>query len=186
MEEFKGKSKIRTTTIMLLIIILTFGVSLYLVEWSSIGSQSLGQYNNGYGTFDMKYYSKEIVSNVLKQMEPEGFVVYKKYFIADYFFILTFGTLQITLLTIVYRWINKKSVLYLICSIPVLRGVCDLVENTLLLIILNEYPKLNDNLIMTSSVATRTKLLMIKIWVIVLVGGIVGGIVKKHQKIKNM
>lgn len=183
MEKCKKKIKRGSEISWIVFVMILFAISLYIVEWSNIGSQSIGQYNNGYGTFDMKLYTVESVSNVLGEMQPEGFEVYIKYFIADYLFVLTFGTLQILLLNIVYKWIKGKEIRYLLWSVPVLRGACDIVENTLLLITLNLYPRLDERLIQISSKATWIKLLLIKIWAIMFIVGIIHRISRKRKKL---
>ena len=162
-------------------VVIAFVISLYLVEFSSIGSPAVRQYNNGYGTFDMKMYGVERVREVLSQMKPAGFEAYKNYYVVDYFFILTFATLQILLLNLAYSWNVKRKYAYFIWSIPILRGMFDVVENTLLLITLNEYPKINETMIRISSLATKTKLLLIQAWIVLLVCGMAGGIITKRK-----
>ncbi|MDD3414652.1 MAG: hypothetical protein PHY47_11705 [Lachnospiraceae bacterium] len=175
------RDKQRTVeTYMGVVIVILFAISLYVVEWSSIGSHAVGQYNNGYGTFDMKSYSVDIVTQVLNQMEPRGFVVYKKYFVADFFFVLTFGSLQIMLLNMVYKW-NKNKIKYILWTVPVLRGIFDIIENIMLLTVLNRFPIISERIIHISSIATGLKLLMIKIWTVIFIVGILWGIIKRRE-----
>lgn len=48
-----------------IVIVITFLISLYLVESSPWGSESVALYNEGYGTFDMKIYDAETVYSIL-------------------------------------------------------------------------------------------------------------------------
>lgn len=175
------KNNRRKNTIVLLTVFVIFASSLYLVEWSSIGATAVGQYNNGYGTFDMKSYSAETVSEVLQNMQPEGFHVYRQYFVADYFFVLTFGLLQILLLNSVYRW-TKQPIRKTLWIVPILRGICDVVENTLLLITLNSYPDIHAQLLEIASGATWLKLMLIRIWSVLFLAGLLVSIVRRIGK----
>ena len=102
------KNKSRKWIPMLLIAL--FGITLYLVEFSPYSSNELAKYNHGYGTFDMKAYDVEQVNQVLTNMEPKGFTVYRQYFVCDYLFILTFGALQFYLFYIVYAFVKSKKI----------------------------------------------------------------------------
>ncbi len=168
------KSKQRIYTIILFAV---FALSLYLVEWSGIGSSAVAKYNQGYGTFDMKSYSTEGVAEVLDRMEPQGFTVYRLYFVADYFFVLTFGLLQITLLYLTYQW-TRPGIRRLLYCVPILRGICDMIENTLLLWTLNHYPDINRQVIQAASAATNMKLALIRVWSVIFLVGIVAGFVR--------
>jgi len=177
-----NENKHRLNVIGMTVLIILFALSLYIVEWSSIGSMAVGLYNNGYGTFDMKSYSPDIVRKVLSEMEPMGFDVYRKYFAADFFFVLTFGTLQTVLLSMAYRWVKNKKILYALCTVPVLRGAFDTVENILLLNALNQFPEINERAVNISAASTELKLLMIKIWAVIFIIGIVWGVIIRHKK----
>ena len=166
------KNKFRTWIPMLLIVL--FGITLYLVEFSSYSSNELAKYNHGYGTFDMKAYDVEQVNQVLSNMEPKGFSVYRQYFVCDYLFILTFGALQLYLLYIAYAFIKSKKIKGLLYVIPVIRGIFDLVENTLLLIVLQRFPGDINSLVKVASLATQGKLWCIRIWCVVFLAGVVG------------
>ena len=156
----------------LLVEIILFMLTLYWVELSPLGSEALKQYNGGYGTFDMKSYDAATVEQILSIMQPQGFKLYMEYLVGDYLFILTFGTLQFTLLIMLYSWMKPSAVKKAILCVPILRGVCDFVENTLLCIILKTYPIFHPNLVRISSNATFLKLMLIKLWIILLLAGI--------------
>lgn len=71
----------------------------------------------------------------------------------------------------------NKKVVGLFLLVPLLRGVFDFVENTLLLIVLYSYPKKLPNVVHISSMATQSKLLMIKIWGVLTLVGIAGKLI---------
>lgn len=166
-----------------IVIVLLFGISFYFVEFSSYSSSEIAKYNNGYGTFDMKTYDAEQVNQVLSNMKPKGFTVYRQYFVCDYVFILTFGALQLYLTYIVFTWVKSKKVKGIMYAIPILRGIFDFVENTLLLLVLKHFPGAINSLVKVSNLATQGKLWCIRIWCATLLIGIAGMIYSK--KIDN-
>ena len=164
-----------------IILIILFGITLYFVEFSPYSSTALAEYNNGYGTFDMKSYDVEQVNQVLNNMEPKGFTVYRQYFVCDYLFILTFGALQFYLLYIAFAWVKSKKIKGILYVIPVARGLFDFVENTLLLLVLQRFPEEISSLVKVSSIATQGKLWCIRIWYVVFLVGVAGLIYSKRK-----
>lgn len=167
-----------------ILLIFLFGISLYFVEFSPYSSKALAEYNDGYGTFDMKSYDVWQVNQVLTNMELKGFTVYRQYFVCDYLFILTFGALQLYLLYIAYAWVKSKKIKGILYVIPVARGGFDLIENTLLLIVLQRFPGEINSLVKVSSLATQGKLWCIRIWYIAFLAGIAGMIYSKRKGLK--
>lgn len=165
--------------------IVAFIITFYLVEFSSSSSRALETYNQGYGTFDMKLYNENMVTEVLETMQPEGFDLYRQYLIWDYLFLLAFGALQILIVKDIFGLWKKeeeknagfhqimKAMGLVTIAITVARGIFDLVENRLLFAILHDYPQLNSFSIHVSAIATKLKLLCIGIWLIMIVIGMV-------------
>lgn len=155
-----------------LLIVAAFALTFYWVEFSPWSSQALAAYNNGYGTFDMKSYNAETVDAILSETQPEGFRIYDRYLLGDYFFILAFGSLQLMLTKIVYKRKPKDLLFKLTLLIPILRGIFDLFENSLLLYTLKTYPTLHPAAVQVSGLATRCKLFCIGLWIALLLVGI--------------
>lgn len=163
--------------------ILLFIITMYWVNFSPWSSAELAKYNDGYGTFDMKSYNSDIAYNVLDHMEPQGFAIYKKYFIGDYLFAFAFGALQIILLYHAFNWSKLKILLCLIPLIPVCRGLCDLIENTSLLYSLLTYPIRHESLINFAAIITSIKLVLIYAWYfLVILGYIMKALIRRKEK----
>lgn len=154
-----------------LLVILFFCITLYWVELSPYSSNELKNYNQGYGTFDMKDYNADRVYEVMEHMEPRGFHIYYGYMIGDYLFILAFGGLQFILSYQAYAWSKRDVLRKLALYVPILRGIFDFVENTLLLVVLHDFPILRTSLVDISSLATQGKLFMIQIWLLLVLSG---------------
>mgnify|MGYP005606737891 FL=1 len=163
-------------------IALLFFISLYFVEAGFCGSSVVAKYNNGFGTLDMKKYNVLSVQNVLSTMGQEGIAVYKLYYLMDYIFILFFGLFQIMLIHDVYSFNENRMVKAFIIGIPILRGLCDMIENTILLRTLFTFPKVNEIAISISSFFTQMKLWCIKGWGLLLFIGLAWRMVLHFKK----
>lgn len=167
----------------LLLAIVAFALTFYWVEFSPWSSKMVAEFNNGYGTFDMKQYNMEKVSQVLSTMEESGFSAYYRYLIGDYLFLLAFGALQIVITASVCKrgkgiYLKRAAI-----AAAIARGGFDLVENTMLLLILQGYPKISKWQITISSVATRMKLLCIPLWIVLV---LIGYVLSKRKDGRRM
>lgn len=170
------------------IIMIGFLLTLYWVEGSSWSSREVAKYNGGYGTFDMKNYDVHAVEHVLATMDSDGYNVSYRYYVGDYLFTIFFGLLQCMIVLIIYNPLRMKlkiarMMLVLSVVVLVLRGMADLVENTLLVFTLLKYPNIHPNIIQLASTATIIKLSCIKIWGLLM---IVGLAMRFIWKLKNM
>ncbi len=166
------------------IVFLLFVLSLLPVEQGPWSSKEVAKYNHGYGTFDMKSYTPDIVYQVLDQMESRGFDTYKKYFIADSIFTVIFCIFQVLLQSQVYRWSKSKLLHGVLILLPLARMICDLFENTALYHVLQEYPQRQDTLVRFTSFVTHTKLSLVGLWMLLLITGYVISYIKRHQPVK--
>ncbi|MGN0485084.1 MAG: hypothetical protein ACI4HI_16185 [Lachnospiraceae bacterium] len=155
------------------IVTLLFLVSLYFVEAGFCGSSVVAKYNGGFGTLDMKHYDVKTVQNALSPMSKKGITVYKLYYLMDFIFILFFGAFQIMLINDVFSFERSRLTTIIIFSVPILRGICDMIENIILLWTLYTYPKINELAISVSAKFTSAKLLCIKVWIFLIVIGLV-------------
>ena len=163
-------------------ITLLFFISLYYVEAGFCGSSVVAKYNNGFGTLDMKKYNVLSVQNVLSTMGQEGIAVYKLYYLMDYIFILFLGLFQIMLIHDVYSFNENRMVKAFIIGIPILRGLCDMIENTILLRTLFTFPKVNEIAIAIAAFFTQMKLWCIKGWGLLLCIGLIWRIILHFKK----
>lgn len=166
-------------------IVIVFLVSLYFVEYGVAGSNIVASYNQGYGTFDMKYYDLSKVVQVLSEMSPKGIMIYKWYYVFDFIFVGCLLAFQCMYFTELFSWWKSTKGKIVICSIPILRGLFDIVENIILLSTLFTFPKVNDTAIRFSMICTNAKLWMVKLWLIELIISIVLCIIIKKQKLKE-
>lgn len=154
-----------------IVIVALFLISLYFVEAGFCGSSVVAEYNNGFGILDMKQYDVQSVFTALSPMNEEGLKVYKMYYGMDYLFVIFFGLLQVVVTLDIYRFSDNMILKRLFVAVPIFRGVCDIVENTILLNTVNSFPSVNETAITVSSYFTQAKLISIRVWIgIVLLG----------------
>lgn len=182
-------------------IVAFFIVSLFFVENGIAGISVVSQYNDGYGTFDMKSYNPNIVTDILSRMDTQGLSIYKWYYFFDFIFIIAFGLFQCAVSISTFKWLKIKNAKIIVCIIPLLRGFADLIENLFLLItlfsvssvattnsgtIINFSTAINENLITVASFATSIKLFMIELWIAEIILGIFGSIIIKIRNRKSV
>jgi hypothetical protein len=161
---------------------------LYWVEGSSWSSRVVAQYNGGYGTFDMKSYDVHIVESVLASMAPEGFKASYRYYMGDNLFIIFFGLIQCVISQLIYYSLKSKIkiariIFVLSFIILILRGIADLIENTMLVYTLMKYPAINERMIDVASIATNIKLSCITVWNCLAVVGLIMIVILKFKGI---
>lgn len=161
-----------------ILIITGFILTLLMIEVGPFSSAELSKYTDGYGTFDMKSYDYESVLSVMSHLQDGGNQIALGYYAGDFIFIFFFGALQIMISNNVWRQYRKKSVIPLLLyriavGIPILRGICDVIENIILASVYITYPAVNRMLINISRVATGCKLFSIQVWGIMILLGIV-------------
>lgn len=171
----------RTFTITVSVLFVLILIFLELGPWSS---KEIAKYNHGYGTFDMKSYPPDTVYQVLDRMETVGFDIYRKYFIVDSIFTIIFCIVQLLLQSYAYQWSKSMLLHRTLFFIPAARMLSDLIENIALSYILKEYPQRLDTLAGFSSVATRAKLSLVGLWLLLLITGFLVFLVKRRYLAK--
>ncbi len=174
--------KRRNVTIAVLVLIIPI---LMLIERGPWSSAAIANYNHGYGTFDIKSYTPDIVYQVLGQMEAKGFDIYNKYFILDNVFTVIFCILQLLLQSYAFQWSKSKLLSRVLFLVPVVRMLLDMTENAALYYILKEYPQRLDTLVSFSSVVTKIKLILVGLWSLILIAGFIILIVKRFYSVKK-
>lgn len=160
------------------IIIVGFFLVLYWVEGSGWSSQAVAQYNGGYGTFDMKTYDVHVVETVLASMKAEGYQISYRYYMGDYLFVIFYGALQCMISQMIYHSLKTRiqlgnTLALLSIIIPIVRGIADIIENTMLVCTLMRYPTINKAMIEVATIATQIKLGCIKLWGVLVLTGLI-------------
>ena len=162
-------------------VILLFLFSFYMVQFGPYSSANVEAHNGGFGTFDMKPYTPELMNTVLSGMDEAAFMAEYQYYACDAFFIVMLFAFQMVIAGAAFK--NWKILYYLLFATAALRGIMDTLENTLLQIGIKSFPNINSTMISICSVVTQIKLFMIGSWmVILLLGGVIVLIIKCFKK----
>lgn len=161
----------RKRKFILLFAIIGFLITLYLTEMPPYGSEVVAEHNHGFGTFDMETYDSQTVEQVLSETDEGGWVIYNRYYVCDFAFILFFGLLQMMISLLLYDQGNQYLKM-LAVGIPVLRGLLDAIENIMLLYIINDYPTLHSSLVNLSHYITTVKFAVVPVWIVLVMIGI--------------
>lgn len=154
----KTNKKLLKTFILILSALLMV-VSLCLMEFTNLGSRGISLYNNGYGLFDMhlKGYSPQTVYDVLNQMGTKGIAHYNIFFIIDNIFVISVFYTLFVFSMYISRKSKQRWIGYGMAAATAVKAVTDFIENTLLIIVINNFPAKNDVLIKISSILTTVK-----------------------------
>lgn len=154
-------------TLRILVVIL-FGISLYWIGFSVWGCRAVAEYNKGYGVFGMHFYTVESVAYVLFFMKPEGYEAYYQYLMGDTLFIASLAALQVMLANIAFSKRTKDGMYKLLILFTVLRGICDLVENTCIYYVLKTFPEFKEISVNVASIATLGKYISLAPWLVLI------------------
>lgn len=144
-----------------------FFVSLILMEFSNLGIRGIQQYDPGFSMLDMRLrYDGNTVYQVLAQIGEQGQLVYKHYLFLDYGFI---GCFLIVMLALSFRVTTELRQRKILIGLAIARALCDVVENTILIALINNYPQKNLLLATACSWATTIKFVFMFLWIAMLI-----------------
>jgi hypothetical protein len=110
-------------------------------------------------------------------MEPEGFTIYRLYFIGDFLFAISHLIVQLRLLKFVTRNFQKFTWIKFLVWIPIVKFIFDLVENTIIIAVLNSYPSEMPSLVKIAQMSTYIKLKADILWYLIVIASIIINII---------
>jgi len=107
-------------------------------------------------------FSKEVFKDILEKWGSEGIQTYKKHFYIDFFHPFIYGIFLSSFFAFLTAGLRKKSLkLYLVVFLlPLIAGLCDIIENTLHLILLSNIDNLSEIMIWISAAFCNLKWLL--------------------------
>ncbi|MEO1815174.1 MAG: hypothetical protein ABGU93_06250 [Acetobacterium sp.] len=139
-----------------------FFASLILMEFTNLGARGIKQYDPGFGLLDMRLrYDANTVYQVFGQIGAEGQKAYKHYLLLDYCFIACFLIVMLALSFRITADPVQRNILIFLASA---RALCDILENTLLIVLINNYPQQNMLLATVCSWSTTIKFIFLFLW----------------------
>lgn len=147
--------------------IIGFLLCLLIMYTTNHGPRGIQKCDPSFRLPDMRFhYSGKALKPVLERIGEEGRKAYKRYLLLDFIFISCF---LITMLTITNAGSASDPLRILLIITAIMRAVLDVMENTLLLHMLNQYPKFNEKAAAICSWSTTLKFIMLYAWLFLLV-----------------
>ncbi|MDO9493003.1 hypothetical protein [Acetobacterium sp.] len=135
---------------------------LILMEFTNLGVRGIQQYDPGFSLLDMRLrYDANTIYQVFDQIGEQGQKSYKHYLLLDYCFIACF---LIVMLTLSFRVTADPLQRNILIVMAIARALCDILENTLLIVLINNYPQQNMLLATVCSWATTIKFVFMFLW----------------------
>ena len=132
--------------------------------------------NGGYGVLDMTKYNSDVFVKMMNASKDMG--MYWKYYIFDFIFTAAFLNYMIQMVSgFKGPVINRIKILSYV--IAVIRGILDMMENSIMLNQIYSFPDVNYNLINMCNIITRLKFHFMRGWFACLILMIVLGRVSK-------
>lgn len=153
-----------------------FFASLILMEFTNLGARGIQQYDPGFSLLDMRFrYDANTVYQVFDQIGEQGQQVYKNYLFLDYLFIACFLIVMLALSFRVTADPRQRNILIILASA---RALCDILENTLLIVLMKYYPQQNLLLATVCSWSSTIKFVFMFLWMGMLIFTVVSNFIK--------
>ncbi len=139
-----------------------FFICLILMEFTDLGGRGIQQYDPGFSLLDMRLqYDANTVYQVFDQIGVEGQKAYKHYLVLDYCFIACF---LIVMLALSFRVTADPLQRNILIVLAIARALCDILENTLLIALISNYPQQNMLMATVCSWSTTIKFVFMFLW----------------------
>jgi hypothetical protein len=144
-----------------------FFVSLFVMYRTNHGIPGIQKYDPNFQLLDMRFrYNRDIVYETFEKIGAKGRKAYKDYLVIDFIFIACF----LIVMTAISLAVTTNPVFnYALIGLAVSRAVLDILENTMIIILINKYPNKRPGLSDFCSWATTVKFITLYLWFIGLI-----------------
>lgn len=158
-----------------------FLICLFIMYMTNLGVRGIRKYDPGFQSPDMQlHYSAASITDTFEKIGANGRAIYRKYLFLDCAFTLFFLIVMVTITGFLFTETLARNLMFAIC---IFRAIFDILENSLLLIILRNYPVINKPLITICSAFTTIKFVLLYIWILALIFNV---ILLGFQKLKGV
>lgn len=128
------------------------------------GIPGIQKYDPKFRLLDMRFrYNSEILYNTFEKIGIEGMKAYRNYLLLDFCFIVCF---LIVMIAITLKVTPNNVFRHMILGFAISRAIFDIIENTLLIILLNMYPSQSTILADFCSWVTTLKFIVLYLWIV--------------------
>lgn len=144
--------------------IIGFFVCLFVMYRTNHGIPGIQKYDPNFMLLDMRFrYNSNSLYNTFDNIGKDGIKAYKNYLLLDFCFIACFLIVMIAITSKVTTNIVIRNVLI---GFAILRAILDVLENTILIILLNMYPDESTFMADFCSWATTLKFISLYLWIV--------------------
>ncbi len=153
-------------TVIFILSIIGFFLCLYIMYKTEHGIPGIKKYDANFRLLDMRFnYDVKTVYSTFENIGENGMKAYKRYLFFDYTFILFFLILMIV---ISIKIADNNVLKYILIIFSILRAFFDIIENTLIIILINYYPEKNNFNAKICSWSTTLKFIFLYSWITVI------------------
>lgn len=157
--------------------VIGFFVCLFIMYGTNHGISGITKYDESFKLLDMQFrYNSNKVYETFGKIGIDGQKAYFNYLILDYFFIICFF---IVMFAITKKVVQNDILCKVLIMVAIARGLLDMLENTLLILLIKQYPTQNTVLANICSWATTVKFLALYLWIIGVIIAVANLILRK-------
>lgn len=144
----------------------TIGFFLCLFIMNRIENVEFRKYDANFKSLDMQLrYDSDIVYSTFEKLGIDGRNAYCNYLVLDFCFIICF---YIVMFAITQRFVQNDILKKVLLALALFRGIFDVIENILLILLMRQYPLQNVLLANVCSWATTIKFIALFLWMLVI------------------
>lgn len=142
---------------------LGFFVCLLVMYTTNHGIPGMQKYDPNFRLLDMRFrYNSEILYDTFEHIGIDGIKAYRNYLILDFCFIACFLIVMISITLKVTTNIILRNILVVL---TISRALFDVLENSILIILLNRYPNQSTLFADICSWVTTIKFILLYLWI---------------------
>jgi hypothetical protein len=134
---------------------------------TELGVLGIRKYSSDIQLLDMQlHYDQELIHNTYKTLGTQGLQAYQRYLVLDYFFVIF---LYIIMFSISLKISSNQFIRNVLIGLATAKAVFDIIENTLLILLIKKYPAVDSLISTICSWSTTLKFVALILWLVVVI-----------------
>lgn len=153
-----------------------FFLCLFIMQRLENGANGIKKYDESFKALDMQLrYDSSKVYYTFERLGIEGRKAYQNFLISDFFFIICFF---IVMFALTRGFVHNDLLRRVLIALALFRGIFDVLENILLILLMKQYPAPNMLLANVCSWATTIKFAALFLWLFGIIGAVLLSFIK--------
>lgn len=142
-----------------------FFICLLLMYKTELGVLGIQKYSPDVKLLDMQMnYDHKLIHSTFESLGIKGLQAYQRYLVLDYFFLIF---LYIIMFSISLKISSNEFIRNILIGLSTAKAVFDIIENTLLILLIKKHPGMELLLSTICSWSTRLKFISLSLWVLI-------------------